>query len=238
MKIMQSKKRRKGLKRINTNLKILLDYPAEYEDIDSEKRAKNLAQGIFLVGGKEYAYDIRSLYLFSSQWRFRKFIVYIIVSAWFDYFILGCILANSVNLALYDYSQENDNSYGINTNDLLEIAFTFIFLIEAILKVIGMGLFMHKNSYMREGWNILDFIVVLVSLIEFAPNVPSLKSLRVLRVLRPLRSINAIPSMRVLVSTLLISIPQLGSVVIFLFFIFLLFGIMGINQYTGITYSQ
>ena len=96
----------------------------------------------------------------------------------------------------------------------------------------------HKNSYMREGWNILDFIVVLVSLTEFVPNIPSLKSLRVLRVLRPLRSINAIPSMRILVSTLFISIPQLGSVVIFLLFIFLLFGIMGINQFTGVIYNQ
>jgi hypothetical protein len=77
-----------------------------------------------------------------------------------------------------------------------------------------------------------------VSIIDFVPNVPSLKSLRVLRVLRPLRSINAIQSMRVLVSTLFISIPQLGSVVVFLLFVFLLFGILGTSQYTGEIYSQ
>ena len=111
-------------------------------------------------------------------------------------------------------------------------------MVEAVLKIIGMGFVTHKNSYMREGWNILDFIVVIVSLVEFFPNVPSLTSLRVLRVLRPLRSINAIPSMRMLVSTLFISIPELGSVVIFLSFVFLLFGILGINQYTGVTYSS
>lgn len=106
------------------------------------------------------------------------------------------------------------------------------------MKIIGMGFVSHKNSYMREGWNILDFLVVWVSFVEFFPNVPSLKSLRVLRVLRPLRSINAIPSMRILLSTLFLSIPQLGSVVIFLSFIFLLFGILGINQYTGVTYNS
>lgn len=127
MKIMQSKNRRKGLKRINTNLKILLDYPDDHEEDHSEKRSKNLAQGIFLVSGKEYAYDSHSIYIFSSKWKFRKLIVRIIVSAWFDYFILACILANSINLAFYDYSEEDDNSYGVNTNDILEIAFTFIF---------------------------------------------------------------------------------------------------------------
>ena len=91
---------------------------------------------------------------------------------------------------------------------------------------------------MREGWNILDFVVVCVSAIDFFPNVPSLKSFRMLRILRPLRSINAIPSMRILLSTLFISIPQLGSVLVFLLFIFLLFGIFGINQYSGVIYQQ
>lgn len=79
----------------------------------------------------------------------------------FDYFILFCILANSVNLAMYDYSSGNNSSTDANSaNDYIEIAFTAIFLIEALLKIAGMGFVMHKNSYMREGWNILDFIVV------------------------------------------------------------------------------
>ena len=140
---------------------------------------------------------------------------------------------------MYDYSQGNNNSTNANSlNDYLEIAFTLIFVVEALLKITGMGFVMHKNSYMREGWNILDFFVVLVSAIDFLPNIPSFKSFRMLRILRPLRSINAIPSMRILLSTLFISIPQLGSVLIFLLFVFLLFGIFGINQYSGTTYQM
>ena len=56
-----------------------------------------------------------------------------------------------------------------------------------------------------------------------------LKGLRVLRVVRPLRSVKAIPSMRRLVSTLLRSLPELGSAGIFIAFMLFLFTILGLQ---------
>lgn len=56
----------------------------------------------------------------------------------------------------------------------------------------------------------------------------NLKSLRILRVLRPLRSINASPSMRRLVTTLIKSLPELGSATIFVAFIVMVFSILGL----------
>ena len=47
--------------------------------------------------------------------------------------------------------------------------FTAIFLIECILKILGMGFFMHKNSYLRDFWNWLDFLVVVVSVLGWVP---------------------------------------------------------------------
>lgn len=40
-------------------------------------------------------------------------------------------------------------------------AFTYVFTIEAIMKIIAYGFIIHKNSYLRDGWNIIDFIVVM-----------------------------------------------------------------------------
>jgi voltage-gated sodium channel len=60
------------------------------------------------------------------------------------------------------------------------------------------------------------------------PNVPNLKVLRALRVLRPLRSINMVPSMRRLVTTLLMSLPPLGYLVGMLLFFVFVSGILGI----------
>ena len=80
---------------------------------------------------------------------------------------------------------------------------TYFFILEATLKIISQGLYKHKNSYLRDGWNIVDFSVVLTSIIEMillyyadADDLPSLKMLRALRVIRPLRSVKRVPSMR------------------------------------------
>lgn len=91
-----------------------------------------------------------------------------------------------------------------------------------------MGFFMHKNAYLRDYWNWLDFIVVCIGIVENIPGIPKLKALRTMRVLRPLRSVNAFPEMRRLIGSLLGSIPELGTAVVFLLFIFLLFGILGV----------
>jgi hypothetical protein len=103
-----------------------------------------------------------------------------------------------------------------------------------------MGFCFHKNSYMRDPWNWLDFLVVCIGIIEFIPVIPAanLKAIRTFRVLRPLRSINAFPSMRRLIGSLLASLPSLANAVVFMFFIFLLFGILGVQQFGGVLYQR
>lgn len=81
---------------------------------------------------------------------------------------------------------------------------------------------------MRDPWNVIDFVVVVIGIISLIPNFPNLKSLRILRIFRPLRSINAVPSIKRLVSTLLMSLPQMGYLVSFLLFFITIFAILGI----------
>ena len=83
--------------------------------------------------------------------------------------------------------------------------FTCIFTAESVLKILSYGFILHKNSYLRDGWNWLDFTVVIIGWLELIPNVPGLRALRTLRVLRPLRSINAIPSMKNQITSLISS---------------------------------
>ena len=110
------------------------------------------------------------------------------------------------------------------------MVFTFIFLTEALIKIISMGFIVHENSYLRDPWNWIDFTVVVLGIVEILPLGPTtnFKALRTLRVLRPLRSINAVPSMRRLLSSLFSSLPKLVHAAAFLLFIFLLFGILGV----------
>ena len=112
-----------------------------------EKRTRNkeIKGGLFTAHGEEYVFDKKSLWLFPATSKFRKFIVWLIIWPWFDYFILACILANSINLAMYDFSQNKTKSIQDSIiNDYLEIGFSFVFIVEAILKIIGMGFIVHK----------------------------------------------------------------------------------------------
>ena len=145
---------------------------------------------------------------------------------------------NSVILAMWDYSdREAQSTYNFILN-ICSNVFNVIFITECFLKIISMGLIMHKKSYLRDGWNILDFVVVVSAIMELIPSFKGVRSLRVLRGLRPLRSINAVESMKRLVKVLVNSLPSLANVAALLFFIILLFGIIGLHQFSETSFSR
>ena len=153
-------------------------------------------------------------------------------SPYFEQFITLIIALNSIVLAATDYNDRDNKTYRNQLLDTFGQVFTNIFFCEALLKILAMGFVVHRNSYLRDAWNVLDFLVVLIGIIEYLPiQTASLKALRTLRVLRPLRSINAFPSMKKLVSSLLQSLPSLANAVVFMMFIFLIFAILGAQQF-------
>lgn len=104
-----------------------------------------------------------------------------------------------------------------------------------------MGFFIKRNSYLRDGWNVIDFVVVISAILEFFTMFSSLKALkgiRVMRAFRPLMSINQIPSMKKLVKILFRSLPNLANVVALLIFIIFLFAIIGLHQFSGKSYYR
>jgi hypothetical protein len=111
-------------------------------------------------------YDGRSLYLFDHSSTFRRIIVALTEDKKFDNFILLLIISNSICLLLYEY-KDRDNV--CLHNQYLEKSmriFTWFFISEAVLKIIAQGFIKHKNSYLRDPWNLLDCTVVIFALIE------------------------------------------------------------------------
>lgn len=96
---------------------------------------------------------------------------------------------------------------------------------------------MNYNSYLRDSWNLIDFVIVCTGTVELFTQSVNLKSLRTIRVLRPLKTISTMPSMRKLVKTLIYSLPELLNVLVFLIFIFAVFSIMGLQTYQGVFYN-
>jgi len=120
----------------------------------------------------------------------------------------------------------------------MDIFLTIVFSIEAFLKIVAFGfLFCGPQSYIRNYWNIIDFVIVIFSIISLAwsqVNLNIVKVLRLLRVLRPLRVISRNEGLKISIQSLLIAIPKIVNVIVISLLFFLIFGIIGVNYLKGI----
>ena len=126
--------------------------------------------------------------------------------------------------------------------------FVILFTVETCLKILAFGFIGHSNAYLRTGWNVLDFIVVITGLISLilrgvlppddVEQLAVFQALRAVRVLRPLRTISRVPGMRVIVLSLLNAAPQLVGVSVLFLFVLLIFGVLGIQLFSGFMHSR
>ncbi len=84
-------------------------------------------------------------------------------------------------------------------------------------------------AFFRDGWNVFDFAVVAVSLL---PQTGPLATLaRVARLLRVARLASALPELRLIVATMLRSIPSLGHVLMLLALLLYVYGVLGVQLF-------
>lgn len=114
---------------------------------------------------------------------------------------------------------------------------TSFFCLEAAMKIIAFGFILgHKHTYMRNWSNVIDFIIVIFSIVSLAvgnSETKALKAFRLLRVLRPLRVISKNEGLRLGVQSLIMSIPDILNVLVISLLFFLVFGIFSVNYFKG-----
>jgi len=71
------------------------------------------------------------------------------------------ILFNTITLSMFDYSDRNSRGQNNKLIDIFSMCFSIVYTIEAILRIIALGFVVHKKSYLRDPWNLIDFIVVI-----------------------------------------------------------------------------
>ena len=161
----------------------------------------------------------KSLYIFSVTNTLRRFLHKIRHWAYFDNVILVLIIISSILLALDNPLNDPDGEMS-RILRILDIVMTALFTIECLIKIIVSGFMINgRRSYMRNGWNVLDFGIVLVSLLSLAlgdtiGGLRMFKTLRTLRVLRPLRLISRNKNMKLAIDCLARSIPSIGNVLL------------------------
>ena len=105
----------------------------------------------------------------------------------------------------------------------LEMAILAVFVLE-----IGAKLIAWRWGFFRNGWNVLDFMIVGISLVPAAGPLAILRSLRILRVLRLL---STVPRLRRLTESLLAAIPSIGWIMLMLGLVFYIFAVIGTNLF-------
>ncbi|XP_034056719.1 voltage-dependent L-type calcium channel subunit alpha-1C isoform X7 [Gymnodraco acuticeps] len=167
----------------------------------------------------------------------------------FEIIILMTIFANCVALAVYIPFPEDDSNATNSNLERVEYLFLIIFTVEAFLKVIAYGLLFHPNAYLRNGWNLLDFIIVVVGLfsaiLEQATKGDGatpiggkaagfdVKALRAFRVLRPLRLVSGVPSLQVVLNSIIKAMVPLLHIALLVLFVIIIYAIIGLELFMG-----
>lgn len=170
----------------------------------------------------------------------RSWCMDLIEYEWFGALSLTIIVCNCITLAAWDPTDPDNETTRNQVLDYCEKGWTAFFFVEMNFKIIAMG-FISSGSYLADSWNRLDFVIVVVGMVDFLPIGDSagfLTALRPLRVARPLRTINKFPAIRVLVSLIGDVLPSLAAVGLLCFFIFFVFGILAVQLWNGLFHQR
>ncbi|KAJ0058164.1 hypothetical protein NL108_008799, partial [Boleophthalmus pectinirostris] len=155
---------------------------------------------------------------------------------WFEHVSMVVILLNCVTLGMFQPCEDiSCQSEWCRILQVLDDCIFAFFAVEMVVKMVALGIF-GPNCYLGDKWNQLDFVIVMAGVMEYSldGHNASLSAIRTVRVLRPLRAINRVPSMRILVTLLLDTLPMLGNVLLLCFFVFFIFGIVGVQLWAGL----
>ncbi|XP_050572588.1 LOW QUALITY PROTEIN: voltage-dependent L-type calcium channel subunit alpha-1F [Cygnus atratus] len=168
----------------------------------------------------------------------------------FDILILATIFANCVALGVYIPFPEDDSNAANHNLEQVEYVFLIIFTVETFLKIIAYGLVLHPSAYIRNGWNLLDFVIVIVGLFSVVleqvshkpgeahhmsgkPGGFDVKALRAFRVLRPLRLVSGVPSLHIVLNSIMKAMVPLLHIALLVLFVIIIYAIIGLELFIG-----
>jgi len=192
----------------------------------------------------------RALYYFESTNINRRKLALLVgwvpsgepTNTFFNNFILAMIVISSVLLAVDQPDLDPDSGLKTFLN-WCDIVFTILFTIEMLIKWVVYGFMFTPDAYMKNGWNLLDFFIVITSILALPANAAfgsgddspfaSLKVLRTFRAFRPLRMINRRPGLKIVVDAIIQCLPEFVNISIVMCLVYLVFAIMGCQLWAG-----
>lgn len=143
----------------------------------------------------------------------------------FEYAIIGTILAQAVVLGLETVPDISSVAHDVFLT--FHMAVVGVFTIEAALKITSS--YPRPQNYFKDGWNVFDFVIVVLSFVPFAGNFAVVA--RLVRLLRILRLVSASAELKMIVTTLVRSIPSILSILVLLGILFYIYAIAGYHLF-------
>jgi voltage-gated sodium channel len=150
-----------------------------------------------------------------------KWLARIVYSSQFELVIAFLILVNAVSLALLTMPEIDPEVR--NTLGELDRFALYIYLVELIMRLVSYG--KRPWEFFRQGWNVFDFTIVVLSFGVFTGETIILRLLRIFRLIRIFRFL---PEVRVLTSSVVKSLPPLMSVGVLIFLALFIYGMAGV----------
>lgn len=140
----------------------------------------------------------------------------IVESRAFNAAITAVIVINAVTLGLETWPRAMNAAGPVLLT--IDAAALWVFTLEIALK-----LWVYRARFVRDGWNVFDFIIVAIA---WLPAAGPLSVLRALRIMRVLRLVSVVPQMRTVVGALFKALPGMGSIVAVLVLVFYVAAVM------------
>ncbi|PNF33256.1 hypothetical protein B7P43_G10619, partial [Cryptotermes secundus] len=157
--------------------------------------------------------------------KFQEYVALLVFDPFVELFITLCIVVNTLFMALDHYDMNKDMERALKSGNYF---FTATFGIEAALKLMAMS----PKFYFQEGWNIFDFIIVALSLLELGlEGVQGLSVLRSFRLLRVFKLAKSWPTLNLLISIMGRTVGALGNLTFVLCIIIFIFAVMGMQLF-------
>jgi voltage-gated sodium channel len=136
--------------------------------------------------------------------------------------IIGVIVVNAVILGLETSARVMQSAGGalVALNGVIQAIFVF----ELAVRVLAH--WPRPAAFFRGGWNVFDFVVVAVAFLPAAGSFATIA--RLARLLRVARLVSVFPQLRLIINTMLLSIPSMGHVVLLLGVLLYVYGIAGV----------
>ena len=138
----------------------------------------------------------------------------------FQFIVVLIIIVNAITIGVNTYNLSQFIRQIIN---YIDYSITIFFVIEIVIRFIAEP---KKLNFFKNGWNVFDTLIVLLSLIPI-PNNSSFLLLRLLRVFRVLRLISVVPELKKIIEALLSSVTRVFYVGLLLFIILYIYATIG-----------